>query len=111
MLAAGRRAVLVDDHGGHVVHVEVHRVAEHDELEDRRDEQHEQHAPVAHGLARLLDHHGPELDEQAPHASLRLKRAVLRSTIARVKARSGTCWSHSSAKPLPRSRTPRRVVM
>ncbi len=62
-LAASRGSVLIDDDHRHVAHVGGRRVAEHRQLDDRRDEDHAEQPRVLPQLQQLLPHDVPE----APH--------------------------------------------
>ena len=110
VLAALRAGIVVHHQGGHMVELEVDREAENHGLQQRRDDEHEHDAPVAHGLADLFAHDRAQLHRPARlhhHASLRLKRAVASAMMARAKMVSATRSVHRIDRPLPLSMIPR----
>ncbi len=65
VLAALCAGIVVHHQGGHMVELEVDREAENHGLQQRRDDEHEHDAPVAHRLADLLAHDRAQLHRPA----------------------------------------------
>src|SRR5581483_6890676 len=99
--AALRRPVHVHPRQPAVIHVQIHRIAEDDELQNRRQKQHQTHARLAEALPELLAN---DLSQSAPHQATFCR--ILR--VANAKTMAAYATRNSSSVPSARSPTPLR---
>ena len=92
-LAASRGSVLIDDDHRHVAHVGGRGVAEHRQLDDRRDEDHGEQPRILPELQQFLPHDVPEAPHVRPTPSLR-----------RIAARPVTMAAKRASAPASRQR-------
>ena len=101
--AALLAVVEVDDHGGDIVNLKGGRVAEDQHLENRRPDQDEARALVAHDLDEFLDQHLLQASEHrfSFYSSLLWKLRVATSASTTAKPARGSKSADSIAAGVP----------
>ncbi len=102
---------MVDDEQRRVPDVRVDRVAEDDQLDDRRDEDDPLHARVPEDLPQLLDDHPQHAGPVDAHHATSLRNTRVASPSPRTaNATMNTDWIHSTDGPTPLSMIPRATT-
>ena len=104
--------IVIDDEGGHIAHVGRYRIAEHHQLDQRRDKDHAHQPRVAQHLQEFLAHDLENPLEALHHCGNSLRKARMASaTPMNAKAIISSPCTYSASTPTPLRNTPRVTTM